>query len=131
METLVPVVTLGEMADSYYTARAARLAKEKELEALKDMEATAKKIVMDVLKTNGLEGAKGSIANVSITRKKQADVINREMVEDYIRETGDVGMLQFRVSITRCKELWDDGITIPGIEETEVEDISLTKVSKK
>jgi hypothetical protein len=123
--------TLGEMADSYYTARAARLAKEKELDALKEQEAVAKRIVMDVLKTLNLEGAKGNVANVSIQRRTQPNVINREAVESYIRETGDLGMLQFRVSVTRCKELWDDGIEIPGVEAVEVEDISLTKVSKK
>ena len=60
--------------------------------------------------------------------------INRSAVKaglDFMVETRDPSLLQFRPSLTRCKELWDEGIKIPGVHRAQVESISLTKVMKK
>ena len=131
--------TLGEMADSYYSARAARLAQQKIVDELKEKEAIAERVLIDYLKSQGLDGAKGHIANASIKRNDTvviddnggAEGSGREAFSAYILETGDVSLLQFRPSLTRCKELWEEGIEIPGAKKVQVESISLTKVSKK
>ena len=47
--------TLGEMADSYYSARAARLAQQKIVDELKEKEAIAERVLIDYLKSQGLD----------------------------------------------------------------------------
>ena len=131
--------TIGQMADQYYEARAARMAQQKIVDELKEKETVAERILLDYLKSQGLEGAKGHVANASIKRNDTIVIDDnggpegsgREAFRAYILETGDVSLLQFRPSLTRCKELWDEGIEIPGAKKVQVESISLTKVSKK
>ena len=96
--------TLGEMADQYYEARAARLAQQKIVDELKEKETVAESILLNYLKTQGLEGAKGHVANASIKRNDTvvmddnggAEGSGREAFSAYILETGDVSLLQFR-----------------------------------
>ena len=125
------IVSLGTMADSYYAARADRLAAQKVVDALKEKETVAEQILISTLKAQGLEGAKGHVANAAIMRSTKPNVTDRAAVEKLILDTGDLALLQFRVSITRLKELWDDGVVTPGVEPIEEESISLTKVKVK
>jgi hypothetical protein len=123
--------SLGSCVDSYYEARAVRHQAAKEVELLKEKEATAELLLLDYLRTQGLEGAKGNVAVAAIKRTTHENVTDREALEAYILANKDLSMLQFRPSITRLKELWDEGEVVPGVESYEKESISLTKVSKK
>lgn len=129
---------LGVMADSYYEARAKRLALQKEVDEAKKLEDTAEAMLISALKAQGLEGAKGMVATAAIKRNdtvvldkdEEGNIIGREAFENFILYTRDLGLLQFRPSLTRCKELWDAGHHIPGVSCVKVESISLTKVKK-
>lgn len=128
--------TLGEMADQYYEARAERLALQKQVEEAKERETAAESILINCLKAQGLEGAKGHIAVAAIKRTDAISTekddagndVGRAKLEEFILETGDLSLLQFRPSVTRCKELWDEGIAVPGVRKIQIESISLTKV---
>lgn len=130
--------TLGEMCDSYYEARAKRLAAQKEVDSLKDQEAVAEQLLLNYLKAQGLEGAKGSLAVAAIKRNDTL-IIDDNGVEgsgkteflNFVAESQDPTLLQFRPSLTRVKELMEEGIEVPGAKIVKVESISLTKVSKK
>jgi hypothetical protein len=129
-------ITIGQMADSYYEARASRLAKAKELDELKGLEAVAEQMLMQALRAQGLEGAKGNVCNAAIKRTTEVAVlrdddgtpIGKDDFIEFMLDTRDASLLQFRPSLTRCKELWGDGIEIPGVKAIEVESLSLTKV---
>lgn len=131
--------TIGEMADQYYAARAERLAIQKQVDEAKEREAIAERILISALKAQGLEGAKGQTAVAAIKRNDilvsekddEGNDVGRGKFERFILETGDLSLLQFRPSLTRCKELWDDGVEIPGVTRSQVESISLTKLKAK
>ena len=131
--------TLGEMADQYYEARAARLVAQKEVDGLKAKETVAEQILINYLKAQGLEGAKGHVATAAIKRTKTVMVerdedgndVGKESFIEFLLDTRDASLLQFRPSLTRVKELVEEGVDVPGVKLIEVESISLTKVSKK
>ncbi len=139
MQVTNSLPSLGEMADTFYNARAARQAAQKEVDELKEQEAKAERILLDYLKSQGLEGAKGHVATAAIKRTKQVVIdkdddgndIGKEQFLAFLFETQDASLLQFRPSLTRVKELVDEGYEVPGAKLVEVESISLTKVSKK
>ena len=130
--------TIGQMADSYYEARAARLVLAKQLDDLKGKEAVAEQMLMAALRAQGLEGAKGDVCTAAIKRTTEVAVvkdadgnpIGRDEFLDYMLATSDPALLQFRPSLTRCKELWDAGVQVPGVRAIQVESLSLTKVKK-
>ena len=137
MQNAAPL-TLGQMADSYYTARAARLEQGKILEDLKSKETVAERMLIDALRAQGLEGAKGQTAVAAIKRNDtlimdkddDGEPVGKDEFVQFLLDTRDVSLLQFRPSLTRVKELMGEGVEVPGVRIVEVESISLTKVKK-
>jgi hypothetical protein len=120
-------VSLGQMVDTYYKAREERLALAKRLEELKALEDKAEKILLDALRAQGLEGCKGSVAVAAIKRNVFVDVQDEDAFKNYILDTRDLSLLQFRPSVTALRERWDAGEAVPGVRRGEKESISLTK----
>ena len=131
--------SLGEMCDQYYTARAERLAAQKKVDELKDLEAVAEQILLNTLRAQGLEGAKGHVATAAIKRNdtlimdrdEEGNDIGKEAFLQFMLASQDPSLLQFRPSLTRVKELLEAGEEVPGAKLVKVESISLTKVAKK
>ena len=131
--------TLGEMADQYYEARAERLAAQKQVDELKAREAIAEQILLNTLKSQGLDGAKGHVATaaikrtttVMVERDEDGNDVGKDIFLRFMLDTQDPSLLQFRPALGRCKELWEAGEEVPGVKAIEVESISLTKVAVK
>ena len=125
-----PTLTLGQAIDNLYTARAARLAKAKEVKDLQVTEAIAKAQVLQMLNDTGLAKASGMTATASITTEDIPFIKDWEAVHEYIKINDRFDLLQKRIGVVAWRDLFKDGILVPGTEPAVDTDISLTKSTR-
>ena len=120
-------LTLGQAIDKLYEARAARLAKAAEVKELQAAESVAKANVLKLLRDTGLEKASGKVATASITTEDIPFIKDWDKIHEYIRVNNRFDLLQRRIGVVAWRDLFNDGILIPGTEAGVDTDISLTK----
>lgn len=122
--------SLGHMIDSLYAARADRIEKQREVDAMKLQERDLQASIMAKLEKQGISSGRGSLATASITKSVQPQVADWKKVYAYIRKEDAFHLLHQRVASTAWRELHEAGKKVPGIEAMPVQDLSLTKASK-
>jgi len=120
---------LGSMVDAFYKSRAARLAAEKKIEAMKKLESEQKEEILRKLTSDKLEGAKGKLATVAITTTEIPMVADWGAFYEYIKSTGSIELLEKRPAKGACVERWEAGVEIPGVQKNTRVDLSFTKHS--
>lgn len=123
-------LTLGQAIDALYAARAARLAKADEVKQLQAEEAAARQRVLEMLQTTGLSKASGAQATASITTSDIPFVKDWDAIHAYIKENDRFDLLQKRIGVVAWRDLYKDGILVPGTEAAVDTDISLTKAKR-
>lgn len=123
-------MTLGEAIDALYQARATRLAKDKEVKELKATEAAAKLTVLKLLEETGLKKASGNLATAGITTEDIPYIKDWEEVYSYIKSNDRFDLLQKRIGVVAWRDLYRDGILVPGTEAAVDTDLSLTKSTR-
>lgn len=123
-------MTLGEAIDTLYQARAARLAKAKEVKELQATEAAAKLKVLRLLGEAGLEKASGKLATAGILTEDVPYVKDWDALYGYIKENDRFDLLQRRIGVVAWRDLFKDGVLIPGTEAGVDTDLSLTKSTR-
>lgn len=122
--------TLGACADEMYRTREARLALQKEVQALQERETALKNHIIDTMpKSEG--GAVGKLCRVTIRSKETVRVTDWEAFWAYIyrnRKTFGPSLMQRRVAEGAVKELWGAGRTVSGTEPFTVLDLSVNKL---
>lgn len=123
-------VTLGQAIDNLYQARAARLAMAKEIKELQAAESAAKTVVLKLLEETGLKKASGQFATAGITTDDVPYIKDWEQVYDYIKTNDRFDLLQKRIGVVAWRDLYKDGILVPGTEAGVDTDLSLTKSTR-
>ena len=123
-------MTLGEAIDTLYQARAARLAKAKEVKDLQVEESKAKAEVLRLLGESGLEKASGKLATAGILKDDVPYIQDWEKVYEYITANQRFDLLQKRIGVVAWRDLWKDGVLVPGTEAAIDTDLSLTKSTR-
>lgn len=123
-------MTLGAAIDTLYQARAARLAMAKEVKELQVKESAAKAEVLKLLGESGLAKASGKLATAGITSEDIPYVKNWDEVYSYIKSNDRFDLLQKRIGVVAWRDLFKDGILVPGTEATVDTDLSLTKSTR-
>lgn len=123
-------MTLGEAIDALYQARAARLLKAKEVKELQAAEAEAKAQVLRLLGESGLEKASGKLATAGIVTEDIPYIKDWDLVYDYIKANNRFDLLQKRIGVIAWRDLFKDGVLVPGTEAAVDTDLSLTKSSR-
>lgn len=127
MSDALPTMTLGQAIDNLYEARAARLAKAQEVKDLQVKEAVAKANVLKMLGATGLAKASGMTATASITTEDVPYIKDWDAIHKYIKENDRFDLVQRRIGVVAWRDLFKDGILVPGTEAAVDTDISLTK----
>jgi hypothetical protein len=122
--------TLGEAIDSLYQARAARLVKAKEVKELQVVEAQAKIEVLKLLEASGLQKASGKLATAGITTDDVPYIKDWDEVYAYIKANDRFDLIQKRIGVVAWRDLFNDGVLVPGTEAAIDTDISLTKSTR-
>lgn len=123
-------MTLGEAIDTLYQARAARLAMAKEVKELQVKEAQAKTEVLSLLIESGLAKASGKLATAGITTEDVPYIKDWDQVYKYIKENDRFDLLQKRIGVVAWRDLFKDGVLVPGTEAAVDVDLSLTKSTR-
>lgn len=123
-------MTLGEAIDTLYQARAARLAMAKEVKELQVKEAQAKTEVLKLLGESGLAKASGKLATAGITTEDVPYIKDWDQVYEYIKSNDRFDLLQKRIGVVAWRDLFKDGVLVPGTEPAIDTDLSLTKSTR-
>lgn len=118
---------LGSKIDALYSRRQERLAKQRELDALKAKEEAAEQEVLALLDTAKLSKAAGKVASVSVAPKTVGQVEPERWndVYAYIKKHGAFDLLQRRLNNTAYRERIEAGENIPGTKSVTVLDLSV------
>lgn len=108
--------------------REQRLMAEKEAAKIKDVETELKSFVLECFKQQKLEGMLIGGRTTGLSTKMIPTVCDKEQLLAYIRQTGELELLQFRLSEGAVKERWENEVEVPGVEEIEIYDLFDRKV---
>ena len=119
--------TLGEMIDSLYQKREQRIAAQRVADGMKAEEMTIKQSIVEKLQELNAESMSGKMATASIKTSVVPKVADWQKLYAYIHKNKAFELLHQRISSTAWSELVDSGKSVPGVDEVELTDLSLTK----
>lgn len=107
---------IEQVVQAWRLRRAARLAAEKEAAKIKEGEDVLKSWLIDAFRLQLMEGViiDGKITGLSV--RDTPVIANRDKLEQFIFDTGDLSLLQFQLSVTAVNEHLSNGEEIPGVE---------------
>lgn len=103
--------------------REQRLEAEKVAGRLKANEDAFKSFVLEAFKQQKFEGMLIGGRTTGLSTKKVPTVADKEALMGYIRSTGELDLLQFRLSAAAVAERWENEVKVPGVEEIEIYDL--------
>ena len=112
-----------ELIKFWRTRRAERLEAERQARVLKNEEDAAKSFLIECFKQQKLEGMIIDGRSTGLATKTQPSVADKEAFLAYIKETGQLDLLQFRLATGAVQERWNNDMEVPGVEEIELYDL--------
>ena len=103
--------------------RTERLEADRQARVLKNDEDKLKSFLIEAFKQQKLEGMIIEGRSTGLSTKKQPSVADKEAFLAYIKETGELDLLQFRLATGAVQERWNSEVEVPGIEEIELYDL--------
>ncbi len=116
----------SSLYEQYYALRKKRLSLQREADKLEQAE---KDIAYELTKNlsqpkyTGQEG----VYTFKAERKMTALATNWEAILGFVKSTGQVDLLQKRLTESAVKARWDDGVVIPGVEPAFKYVVTITK----
>jgi hypothetical protein len=104
--------------------RAKRLELNRLMEAAQKQETLLKSYAIEVFRAQKLEGVMIDGRITSLNTKNVATVSDKEALVNFIRETGDISLLQFRLATGTVDEYVENDLKVPGVEFIDVYDLS-------
>lgn len=108
--------------------REKRLEAEKVAKKIKETEDAAKSFILEAFKQQKFEGMLIDGRTTGLATKSVPTVCDKELLVAYIKETGELDLLQFHLSAGAVKERTEAGISVPGTEYVDVYDLFDRKV---
>lgn len=103
--------------------RTERLEAERQARVLKNDEDKLKSFLIEAFKQQKLEGMIIDGRSTGLSTKTQPSVVDKEAFLTYIKETGQLDLLQFRLATGAVQERWNNEVEVPGVEEIELYDL--------
>lgn len=129
-------VPVAEAARELYEAiivqwrsmRAKRLELERLARAAQAAETAFKSYAIEVCREQKLEGVLIDGRVTGLNTKSVATVSDKEKLIEFIRETGDISLLQFRLATGTVDEYTENDRKVPGVEYIDVYDLTDRRV---
>lgn len=127
--TLLTANQLGQLADAYQVTRAERLVADKIAANLKKDESIAEALLIEQMRIQEITAAGGSLLRVSIGEPDLVPTV-KDWTAFYahIQATGDFSLLERRPGKAACRERWDAGEQVPGVDQFPVYKLSRNEV---
>jgi hypothetical protein len=117
--------TLGSLIDKLYKKKQEIKALQEQVKELEKQEEAIKEQVLEKLAEQDTTQARGTLAQATVSDKVLPQIIDWDAFYAYIHENKFFQLLQRRPSVPACRELFDSGTAIPGVERFTKKDISL------
>ena len=121
---------LGEMsalADHYADTRATRLASQKEVDKIQDLENDLKNQLMEAMKEAKASSVGGKIALVTHRVKPKAVAKDWSLIHEYIKDHDAFDIMEARLATKAILERLEQQDHVPGMEWFEVDTLSIAK----
>lgn len=119
---------LAQCADLLYETREARLALQKDVDALEDQEKQLREHIINNLPKSQATGVAGKVARATIVMKIVPQVQDWDKFYAHIKKTGDFELMQKRIGTKAIEERWENKKKVPGVEPFNAVTVSLNKV---
>lgn len=120
--------TLAATADKLYTTRQARLALQKDVDALKKTESALEEVLINKLPKDDATGVTGSVARATIEVSPVPIITDETALLAFVKKTGQNDLLQKpKLAVTAVRERWDAKKAIPGVGVFNVVKVHLNK----
>lgn len=121
---------LAQLADHYWSTREKRLAADKVAKDLKDEESRTEATLIKEMREQQLTAIGGKRVRLAIPTEPEyvPAVKDWDAFYRHVLQTADFSLLHKRVGTTACKERWDAGEQIPGVERYAVYKLSKSGV---
>jgi hypothetical protein len=120
--------TIGEAADLLYVTKEKRLAKQKEVETLKEEQLALEAYIIQNLPKSKASGVAGKKARVSVHTDPIPQIKDWNKFYKYVHKHKAFDLIQRRISEKAVEARLDDGEKVPGIEIFNVTKVSINKV---
>lgn len=126
----ISATELAQLADHYWLTREKRLAADKVAKDLKDEESRTEATLIKEMREQQLTAIGGKLVRLAIPTEPEyvPAVKDWDAFYRHVLQTGDFSLLHKRVGTTACKERWDAGETVPGVEKYAVYKLSKSGV---
>jgi hypothetical protein len=118
---------LPDLVDAYITARAQRLALDKQVDELKSHEEVLKDAIITKMKEGKMLACGSTLGIVKMTINKEPQGQDWPAIYDYIKANDAFDLLHRRLTVQAVKDRVAEGEEIPGIAWAEVPRISVSK----
>lgn len=121
---------LAALADHFWSTREKRLAADKAAKDLKDEEARAEATLIKEMREQQLTAIGGKLVRLAIPTVPEyvPAVKDWDAFYKHILQSGDFSLLHKRIGAQACKERWDAGEEVPGVEKFPVYKLSKSEV---
>jgi hypothetical protein len=120
--------SIGLCADLYAEVREIRLAMQKHTDMVRARETEIREHIIANLSKSDDTGAAGKRYRAQVVTKVQPSLKDWDLLTGYILRNKRFDLLQRRLSDKAVKDMWDDGILVPGVERFNAVDVSITKI---
>jgi hypothetical protein len=110
-------VTLGSLIDKLYAKQQEIKALKEQIKDLEKQEEDLEQQVLEKCEEQETTQARGSSASATVSDKVLPQITNWDAFYAYIHDNKFFQLLQRRPSVTACRELFDAGTDIPGVEK--------------
>jgi hypothetical protein len=120
---------LGQLADFYHSTRIKRLAADKVAAALKTDESGAESLLIEQMHSQEITAAGGKFLRVGLSEPDYVPAVKDwGKYYEFIKQNDAFELLERRPGKAACRERWDNGIDIPGVEKFPVYKLTRNEV---
>ena len=121
--------TIGSLIDKLHAVREKRRKLVEQDKPLAKEEEELKELVLATLAANDTDKASSKKATASISYVTVANVKDWDAFYAFVKKTGYFHLFQRRVTDTACRELWEQGKQIPGLQPFTKRKLNIRTVS--
>lgn len=107
--------TPGAAIDFLHKTRLARKQLEAQAELKKAEEDQIEEVIFEKFKKGDLEGARGKLAQASISRSDVPTLDDWDKLAKHVLATGELDLLHRRVAVEAVRARWNDKKSVPGV----------------
>ena len=119
---------LSAKVDDYVALRDERLARQREVDAIKEKEDLLKAELIHELETQKVGSVGGSTHMVKLQVKDKPSAGDWAQVYEYIKRTNSFDLLQRRLNESAVEARWEEGEKIPGVSKFPVATLSISRI---